>query len=376
MGNSWRQLRSSSMVSRSGTRSRCGFARLQLLPDKVAQRQERQPRRTRLQGYPEIRNPPGGNQYAQQRQNPQRAAPDPERRNLYNRPVLFRHPQTKRDVRRQRHQPDKRPAKKSHADQKHKRRFLEHLRKHQRHHQPHARSQHRRHRHATPAQFPEQLWREPAARKRKQHPRGEIQIAQRAGKRRGQHYEIHDMARRRNAHALKYPHERALSQSDFRPRHDPHHDRQPAQIKYRQPSQRPPQRARHRRFRIRGFARRHSDDFQSQKTENRHHHSQTNPAPSVRKKSSVRRVVRRADPRKPDAKQQHRPQHQKRQNRHHLDHREPILDRPEIFDAQRVNQHQRNGKARNPHPGRRLRQPELAIDGSRHHFAAHNHHQA
>src|SRR5215472_13827302 len=116
MGNSWRQLSSSSMMARPGS----GSAGSEGSPDKVAHRQEQQPRRTGQQRHVKIGNPPGGDQHAGQSNNPRYARPDAQRSDLDEGASFARQAPAEGDVGQESHQPDKRSAKKSHADQKHK----------------------------------------------------------------------------------------------------------------------------------------------------------------------------------------------------------------------------------------------------------------
>src|SRR6202030_1685422 len=72
---------------------------------------------------------------------------------------------------------------------------------------------------------------EAAAGERKKHARGEIEIAQRTGKRRRQYHEIHDVAGGWNPGAFEDAHEGTLPKTDFRPGDYADHQRQSSEVK-------------------------------------------------------------------------------------------------------------------------------------------------
>src|ERR1700739_4259827 len=353
-----------------------GFGRTKFSPNKVTYGEEHQPRRAGKQRHVEIRDPPGGSENRQQRNDTGNGAPDSHRSDARNGAMFLCHAQAKSDVRRQRHQPDKWPAKKRHADQKQECRLLQGLRKRQRNGHADARDKNRGNRHAFFAEPAKKRRGEAAPGERKKHARGKIEITQRTEKRRRQYHEIHDVACGRNPGAFEDAHEGTLPKTDFRPGHYADHQRQPSEVKKREKTEGAAQRAGHRRFRIGGFARGDADNFQSKKTKDGHHHAESDTSPTMRRKSAMRGEIIQADARKADPEQQHRAKNQKRDDGHHLNHREPVFDGSEIFDAHGVDQNQYRGKAADPNPDRHARRPEITINGSGNNFAADDHHKA
>ena len=152
MGNSGRHFSKSSI----GVRFLAGRARVGLSPNKVAQRQENQPRRADAQRGLESGNPPRGNQHGEQRDDAQNRAPISRWRDARKRLSFARKFATKCNVRDQNHQPDEWPAKECRANhEKEGLRFLERVSQNHRGGHAQTGSEHRSNRHALLAQSSE-----------------------------------------------------------------------------------------------------------------------------------------------------------------------------------------------------------------------------
>src|SRR5262249_9843033 len=92
-------------------------------------------------------------------------------------------------------------------------------------------------------------------------------------------------------------------------------------------------------------------------------------------KAAVTGVIATADARKTETKQQRGAEHQKHDNRHNLDHREPKLNRSKVVDAEGIHVNHRHGKCCNPQNYGHVRKPVLTVNRRGYHFASHNDNQ-
>ena len=76
----------------------------------------------------------------------------------------------------------------------------------------------------------------------------------------------------------------------------------------------------------------------------------------------MRCVIGCTDARESKTEQERCAEHQKNNDRDHLDHREPELNGAEVVDAQRVEVDHRHRKCCNPEKYGRVREPVLAVD--------------